>query len=592
MSDNIDFPGFKDEAQPAEAQQNTSAEKEADQSAQSGYTPQFGFDGQQPSPSAEIYNMSPASSSNKSKAPLFALLGIIAVLVIAGIFAFLNRSIIMAKINPTGYLSKSILKTSEAAAANMANSPTELVEQFGLAAEDGEIRYDFDIEIEDAALGIEIAAQKDSETDTSKANMLLDVLGIGLDFEFYADKNAVVASTPLLNDGKLYGLEYKNIRRLNDKYELGMDEETLKIFEDMSSFDAGIDKEATEKLGLAVEKSFKPAAEYIKAIKPEVFKMENTFEDYDGKSICIEYVFTKEDFTAIWDVIEESFSDPELKQALMELPSFEESLTAYALEQMLDYDDIYDDVFIEELVVPVDDLLSGMSDDFTTTLTFFTSKDGYLTNVYSKSTEGINEATLLMGFGADPSAAMLFTCDFYGDAEGSDYVNFRYEVLENTDSSYMSEIGLTAAYSEDSEMMMYADDYDGEGSTAVIGVTFDWNKTGGSYSAEAKADITEYGQTESVSMEFSGDMKLDKAGESKIGIDELSLVTGNEEEDAELADTLEMVDFSFDMYCTQGADVTMPQEYLEAMDWTEDDISEMMAMVEDWINDLALALEQ
>lgn len=569
MSDNNEFPGFKDDSQPSAPAQSTFEKQDT------GYTPQFGFDKQ---PASEpIYNMQPASPRRKSKAVVFIIIGIIvAVLAVGGVIAFLNRNYISAKLNPLGYLGKSITKNSEAAEANMTGTPSEVLKQFGLAAMDGEIDYDFTMDIEDVTMKLNATGLTDSETGVGKGTLSVDLLGIGVEVETYADKEAVIASTPIIGDGQKFGLKFKDISALNDKYELGLTEEQIKSAEEITSSDKQLDPELEEKINAAFKTIGTPAVEFFKEVKPEVFMIDNSFEGYEGKSVCVEYTLDRSAAIKLWNDTIQSFSDPEVKAAFMDIPTFNEALLSYSLETETEYDDIYDDLFIGEIIADIDEEFQRMPEDFTSTVTFFTNKDGYLTNVYTKILADGEEATLVMGFGADPSAETLFTFDVYGDTTGENYMLLKYDVTENTADKY------TSAFTFD----MRSGDEELEWDYQNLNMSFDldWQKSSGKYTIKAALNDLAVGEFGDIT--FSGKMKSEKEGEASFSINDLSVSLPEDVVSEEELAAVENLDFSFDVTCKEGADVSMPDDYKDILELTDSDIEDISADLEEWTSEI------
>lgn len=513
----------------------------------------------------------------KNLVPLFVGLGIAILVIVAGIIIAVNRNYLYAKLAPEAYSIKAAEKTLSTFEDRLDKTPFGIVSDLDNALINGSVGVGAELSTEvdgvDQAIDVDFEVARNIEANENKIYLSLDYMGVFADITAYANDSRLIFFSSLFDDEK-YGMNYDNLAsRLNDKFDLGMSDEEIQIYQD--ELDAA--KAQSDFNIMDYEKSFLSLRDkFLETMKPEVVYEKTNLQGEEVKCIAVKYTVEKEDAVALLnEYVEIIKNDEAIKEAINLYPD-EFGYSSYYDEE--EYASAYEGYLaeLEKMVADFEkeyngtvhiDLYSNTSGSLVKVLVY---GDASIYDEYYDETETGYYHTVL-DLGKKPEKSDRATFVIYVNETGApenDPAAFTlgYIENENSDSKYSSEIIMSVleeSYYDETEYF------------ETINLITDYDKSTENISFEASYESEldeEYGY-EPENLSITGKLSRNADG-SKLEFNDI------------LIDEYSDIRLDLDINISKKAEVTAPEDYKELDDWTDEDIGNMTSGLEDFVMDI------
>ena len=510
----------------------------------------------------------------KNLVPLFVGLGIAILVIVAGIIIAVNRNYLYAKLAPEAYSIKAAEKTLSTFEDRLDKTPFGIVSDLDNALINGSVGVGAELSTEvdgvDQAIDVDFEVARNIEANENKIYLSLDYMGVFADITAYANDSRLIFFSSLFDDEK-YGMNYDNLAsRLNDKFDLGMSDEEIQIYQD--ELDAA--KAQSDFNIMDYEKSFLSLRDkFLETMKPEVVYEKTNLQGEEVKCIAVKYTVEKEDAVALLnEYVEIIKNDEAIKEAINLYPD-EFGYSSYYDEE--EYASAYEGYLaeLEKMVADFEkeyngtvhiDLYSNTSGSLVKVLVY---GDASIYDEYYDETETGYYHTVL-DLGKKPEKSDRATFVIYVNETGApenDPAAFTlgYIENENSDSKYSSEIIMSVleeSYYDETEYF------------ETINLITDYDKSTENISFEASYESEldeEYGY-EPENLSITGKLSRNADG-SKLEFNDI------------LIDEYSDIRLDLDINISKKAEVTAPEDYKELDDWTDEDIGNMTSGLEDFV---------
>ncbi len=513
----------------------------------------------------------------KNLVPLFVGLGIAVLVIVAGIIIAVNRNYLYAKLAPEAYSIKAAEKTLSTFEDRLDKTPFGIVSDLDNALINGSVGIGAELSTEvdgvDQAIDVDFEVARNIEANENKIYLSLDYMGVFADITAYANDSRLIFFSSLFDDEK-YGMNYDNLAsRFNDKFDLGMSDEEIQIYQD--ELDAA--KAQSDFNIMDYEKSFLSLRDkFLETMKPEVIYEKTNLQGEEVKCIAVKYTVEKEDAVALLnEYVEIIKNDEAIKEAINLYPD-EFGYTSY-------YDEEYETAY-EGYLAQIEEVVARFEEEYNGTvhIDLYSNTSGSLVKVlvygdvsiydeYYDETETRYYHTVL-DLGKKPEksdrATFVIHVNETGAPENGPAASFTlgYIENENSDSKYSSEIIMSViqeSYYDETEYF------------ETINLITDYDKSTENISFEAKYESEldeEYGY-EPEKLSITGKLSRNADG-SKLEFNDI------------LIDEYSDIRLDLDINISKKAEVTAPEDYKELDDWTEEDIGNMTSGLEDFVMDI------
>ena len=513
----------------------------------------------------------------KNLVPLFVGLGIAILVIVAGIIIAVNRNYLYAKLAPEAYSIKAAEKTLSTFEDRLDKTPFGIVSDLDNALINGSVGIGAELSTEvdgvDQAIDVDFEVARNIEANENKIYLSLDYMGVFADITAYANDSRLIFFSSLFDDEK-YGMNYDNLAsRLNDKFDLGMSDEEIQIYQD--ELDAA--KAQSDFNIMDYEKSFLSLRDkFLETMKPEVIYEKTNLQGEEVKCIAVKYTVEKEDAVSLLnEYVEIIKNDEAIKEAINLYPD-EFGYSSYYDEE--EYASAYECYLaeLEKMVADFEkeyngtvhiDLYSNTSGSLVKVLVY---GDASIYDEYYDETETGYYHTVL-DLGKKPEKSDRATFVIYVNETGApenDPAAFTlgYIENENSDSKYSSEIIMSVleeSYYDETEYF------------ETINLITDYDKSTENISFEASYESEldeEYGY-EPENLSITGKLSRNADG-SKLEFNDI------------LIDEYSDIRLDLDINISKKAEITAPEDYKELDDWTDEDIGNMTSGLEDFVMDI------
>lgn len=513
----------------------------------------------------------------KNLVPLFVGLGIAILVIVAGIIIAVNRNYLYAKLAPEAYSIKAAEKTLSTFEDRLDKTPFGIVSDLDNALINGSVGVGAELSTEvdgvDQAIDVDFEVARNIEANENKIYLSLDYMGVFADITAYANDSRLIFFSSLFDDEK-YGMNYDNLAsRLNDKFDLGMSDEEIQIYQD--ELDAA--KAQSDFNIMDYEKSFLSLRDkFLETMKPEVVYEKTNLQGEEVKCIAVKYTVEKEDAVSLLnEYVEIIKNDEAIKEAINLYPD-EFGYSSYYDEE--EYASAYECYLaeLEKMVADFEkeyngtvhiDLYSNTSGSLVKVLVY---GDASIYDEYYDETETGYYHTVL-DLGKKPEKSDRATFVIYVNETGApenDPAAFTlgYIENENSDSKYSSEIIMSVleeSYYDETEYF------------ETINLITDYDKSTENISFEASYESEldeEYGY-EPENLSITGKLSRNADG-SKLEFNDI------------LIDEYSDIRLDLDINISKKAEITAPEDYKELDDWTDEDIGNMTSGLEDFVMDI------
>jgi len=510
----------------------------------------------------------------KNLVPLFVGLGIAVLVIVAAIVIAVNRNYLYAKIAPEAYSIKAAEKTLSAFEDRLDKTPFGVVSDLNDALINGSVgvgaELSTDVDGVEESINVDFEAARNIESNENKLYLSLDYMGISADITAFANDSRLIFFSSLFDNE--YGMNYDNLAsRLNDKFDLGMSDEEIQIYQD--ELDAA--KTQTDFNIMDYEKSFLSLRDkFLETMKPEVMYEKTNLQGEEVKCIAVKYTVEKEDAVGLLkEYLEIIKNDEAIKEAINLYPD-EFGYSSYDDEE--EYDSVYEG-YLAELENMVDkfekeyngtvhiDLYSNTSGSLVKVLVY---GDVSIYDEYFEETKTGYYYTVL-DLGKKPEKSDRATFVVHANETGAPenepaVLTLGYIENENSDSKYSSEIMMSVleeSYYDDEETYF-----------ETINFVTDYDKSTEEITCKAsyESELNEEYGYEPEDFSFKGKLNRNADG-SKLEFNDI------------LVDEYSDVRLDLDINISKKADVVAPEDYKELDDWTEEDIENMTAGLENFI---------
>ncbi len=528
-----------------------------------------------PESTTPVYSVTPevaAAPKKKNLVPLFVGLGIAVLLVVAGIIIAVNRNYLYAKIAPEAYSIKAAEKTLSTFEDRLDKTPFGIVSDLDNALINGSVGIGAELSTEvdgiEETIDVDFEIARNIEANENKIYLALDYMGIFADITAYANDSRLIFFSSLFDNE--YGMNYDNLAsRLNDKFNLGMTDEEIQIYQD--ELDAA--KTQTNFNIMDYEKSFISLRDkFLETMKPEVMYEKTNLQGEEVKCIAVKYTVEKEDAVALLnEYVEIIKNDEAIKEAINLYPD------EFGYNS---YDEEYDSAY-EGYLAQLEEMLAEFEEEYNGTvhIDLYSNTNGSLVKVlvygdvsiydeyYEETKTGYYHTVLDLGKKPEKSdrATFIMHINETGAPENEPAVfTLGYIENENSDSKYSSEISMSVleeSYYDDEktyfETINFVTDYDK--STEEI-----------SCKASYESELDEEYGYEPENLSIKGKLSRNADG-SKLEFNDI------------LVDEYSDIRLDLDINISKKAEVVAPEDYKELDDWTEKDIENMTAGLENFI---------
>ncbi len=483
----------------------------------------------------------------KSKGPLIIFSIIAAIIVIIGVIIAVNFKLIYASIAPDAFLAQAATKTTAAIDSRFKNSPYSA---FSFLSPDkkvytskihGETTIPYSQGINISVVG-DCTTVVDTENEQNQSEITLNVNGFEIPASIYSDKEEIILSSAILNNGQNYGSKYDVLASaINAATGHKMSADGVESLQ--SSIDYTIGNASVQDM----TENYKPYAEeiakFMKKIKPKASYANVIIGGKEEKCIAVSYSFTQAELA---ETIEN------LKTLIRNDEEIKEALTAQGMNGS-DAEEYYNDL-IDDICGKLDKI--GSESNIAYNVTFYVSDKGYLSGC-SSDINGTTaddekfEASIKADLGANPASApqMSLTATVPTDYNGTSQVTMIY-----TSSDSANE------YSDHFEMSeVSSDDYTTAASSTIIS-ELKWNKTTGAYTADISSGSGN--SSDPMKISCSGTINYDKTF-YELSIDKMTL-PGEEDNES-------LNDFKYSMRLEDGGKISKPDSYKDISQWSESD---------------------
>lgn len=513
----------------------------------------------------------------KNLVPLFVGFGIAILVIVAGIIIAVNRNYLYAKLAPEAYSIKAAEKTLSTFEDRLDKTPFGIVSDLDNALINGSVGVGAELSTEvdgvDQAIDVDFEVARNIEANENKIYLSLDYMGVFADITAYANDSRLIFFSSLFDDEK-YGMNYDNLAsRLNDKFDLGMSDEEIQIYQD--ELDAA--KAQSDFNIMDYEKSFLSLRDkFLETMKPEVVYEKTNLQGEEVKCIAVKYTVEKEDAVALLnEYVEIIKNDEAIKEAINLYPD-EFGYSSYYDEE--EYASAYEGYLaeLEKMVADFEKEYNG-----TVHIDLYSNTSGSLVKVlvygdasiydeyYDENETGYYHTVLDLGKKPEKSDRATFV--IYVNETGApenDPAAFTlgYIENENSDSKYSSEIIMSVleeSYYDETEYF------------ETINLITDYDKSTENISFEASYESEldeEYGY-EPENLSITGKLSRNADG-SKLEFNDI------------LIDEYSDIRLDLDINISKKAEVTAPEDYKELDDWTDEDIGNMTSGLEDFVMDI------
>lgn len=509
----------------------------------------------------------------KNLVPLFVGLGIAILVIVAGIIIAVNRNYLYAKLAPEAYSIKAAEKTLSTFEDRLDKTPFGVVSDLSDALINGSVGVGAELSTEvdgvDQAIDVDFEVARNIEANENKIYLSLDYMGIFADVTAYANDSRLIFFSSLFNDEK-YGMDYDNLAsRMNDKFDLGMSDEEIQIYQD--ELDAA--KAQSDFNIMDYEKSFLSLRDkFLETMKPEVIYEKTNLQGEEVKCIAVKYTVEKEDAVALLnEYVEIIKNDEAIKEAINLYPD-EFGYSSYDNEE---YETAYEGYLaqIEEVVARFEEEYNG-----TVHIDLYSNTSGSLVKVlvygdvsiydeyYDETKTGYYHTVLDLGKKPEKSdrATFVVYVNETGAPENEPAAfTLGYIENENSDSKYSSEIIMS---------VLQESYYDETEYFETINLITDYDKSTENISFEASYESEldeEYGY-EPENLSITGKLSRNADG-SKLEFNDI------------LVDEYSDIRLDLDINISKKAEVTAPEDYKELDDWTDEDIGNMTSGLENFL---------
>lgn len=510
----------------------------------------------------------------KNLVPLFVGLGIAVLVIVAAIVIAVNRNYLYAKIAPEAYSIKAAEKTLSTFEDRLDKTPFGVVSDLNDALINGSVgvgaELSTDVDGVEESINVDFEAARNIESNENKLYLSLDYMGISADITAFANDSRLIFFSSLFDNE--YGMNYDNLAsRLNDKFDLGMSDEEIQIYQD--ELDAA--KTQTDFNIMDYEKSFLSLRDkFLETMKPEVMYENTNLQGEEVKCIAVKYTVEKEDAVGLLkEYLEIIKNDEAIKEAINLYPN-EFGYSSYDDEE--EYDSVYEG-YLAELENMVDkfekeyngtvhiDLYSNTSGSLVKVLVY---GDVSIYDEYFEETKTGYYYTVL-DLGKKPEKSDRATFVVHANETGAPenepaVLTLGYIENENSDSKYSSEIMMSVleeSYYDDEETYF-----------ETINFVTDYDKSTEEITCKAsyESELNEEYGYEPEDFSFKGKLNRNADG-SKLEFNDI------------IVDEYSDVRLDLDINISKKADVVAPEDYKELDDWTEEDIENMTAGLENFI---------
>lgn len=510
----------------------------------------------------------------KNLVPLFVGLGIAVLVIVAAIVIAVNRNYLYAKIAPEAYSIKAAEKTLSTFEDRLDKTPFGVVSDLNDALINGSVgvgaELSTDVDGVEESINVDFEAARNIESNENKLYLSLDYMGISADITAFANDSRLIFFSSLFDDE--YGMNYDNLAsRLNDKFDLGMSDEEIQIYQD--ELDAA--KTQTDFNIMDYEKSFLSLRDkFLETMKPEVMYEKTNLQGEEVKCIAVKYTVEKEDAVGLLkEYLEIIKNDETIKEAINLYPD-EFGYSSYDDEE--EYDSVYEG-YLAELENMVDkfekeyngtvhiDLYSNTSGSLVKVLVY---GDVSIYDEYFEETKTGYYYTVL-DLGKKPEKSDRATFVVHANETGAPenepaVLTLGYIENENSDSKYSSEIMMSVleeSYYDDEETYF-----------ETINFVTDYDKSTEEITCKAsyESELNEEYGYEPEDFSFKGKLNRNADG-SKLEFNDI------------IVDEYSDVRLDLDINISKKADVVAPEDYKELDDWTEEDIENMTSGLENFI---------
>ena len=523
-----------------------------------------------------VYSAAPEvaeSPKKKNLIPLFVGLGIALLVIVAGVIVAINRNYLYAKIAPEAYSIKAAEKTLTIFEDRLDKTPFGVVSDLSDALINGSVgvgaELSTDVDGVEESIDLDLEVARNIESNENKLYLSLDYMGISADVTAFANDSRLIFFSSLFDNE--YGMNYDNLAsRFNDKFDLGMSDEEIQIYQD--ELDAA--KAQSDFNIMDYEKSFLSLRDkFLETMKPEVMYEKTNLQGEEVKCIAVKYTIEKEDAVGLLnEYLEIIKNDEELKEAINLYPD-EFGYSSYNEEE---YESAYEGYLAE-----LENVVSQFENNYNGTIhiDLYSNTSGSLVKVvvygdasiydeyYEETETGYYHTVLDLGKKPEKSdrATFVVYVNETGAPENEPAVlTLGYIENENSDSKYSSEI----------MMSVLEESYYDEEETYFETITFvtDYDKSTEEITCKAsyESELNEEYGYEPENLSFKGKLSRNADG-SKLEFNDI------------LVDEYSDVRLDLDINISKEADVTAPEDYKELDDWTDEDIENMTAGLENFI---------
>ncbi|MBP0960047.1 MAG: hypothetical protein J5992_07970, partial [Oscillospiraceae bacterium] len=509
----------------------------------------------------------------KNLVPLFVGLGIAVLVIVAAVVIAVNRNYLYAKIAPEAYSINAAEKTLSTFKDRLDKTPFGVVSDLSDALINGSVgvgaELSTDVDGVEETIDVDFEVARNIDSNENKIYLSLDYMGISADVTAFANDSRLIFFSSLFDDE--YGMNYDNLAsRLNDKFDLGMSDEEIQIYQ--NELDAA--KTQTDFNIMDYEKSFLSLRDkFLETMKPEVMYEKTNLQGEEVKCIAVKYTVEKEDAVGLLnEYLEIIKNDEEIKEAINLYPN-EFGYSSYDEEE---YDSAYEG-YLAELENMVDkfekeyngtvhiDLYSNTSGSLVKVLVY---GDVSIYDEYYEETEtGYYHTVLDLGKKPEKSnrATFVVHANETGAPENEPAVfTLGYIENENSDAKYSSEISMSVL--EES----YYDEEESYFETIGLITNYDKSTEEITFKASYESELDEEYGYEPEDLSFKGKLNRNADG-AKLEFNDI------------LVDEYSDVRLDLDINISKKADVVAPEDYKELDDWTEEDIENMTAGLENFI---------
>ncbi|MBQ8727351.1 MAG: hypothetical protein IJY83_02520 [Oscillospiraceae bacterium] len=510
----------------------------------------------------------------KNLVPLFVGLGIAILVIVAAIVIAVNRNYLYAKIAPEAYSIKAAEKTLSTFEDRLDKTPFGVVSDLNDALINGSVgvgaELSTDVDGVEESINVDFEAARNIESNENKLYLSLDYMGISADITAFANDSRLIFFSSLFDDE--YGMNYDNLAsRLNDKFDLGMSDEEIQIYQD--ELDAA--KAQSDFNIMDYEKSFLSLRDkFLETMKPEVLYEKTNLQGEEVKCIAVKYTVEKEDAVGLLnEYLEIIKNDEAIKEAINLYPN-EFGYSSYDDEE--EYTSAYEGYLaeLEKMVADFEKEYNG-----TVHIDLYSNTSGSLVKVlvygdvsiydeyFEETKTGYYYTVLDLGKKPEKSdrATFVVHANETGTPENEPAVlTLGYIENENSDSKYSSEIMMSVleeSYYDDEETYF-----------ETINFVTDYDKSTEEITCKAsyESELNEEYGYEPEDFSFKGKLNRNADG-SKLEFNDI------------IVDEYSDVRLDLDINISKKADVVAPEDYKELDDWTEEDIENMTSGLENFI---------